>query len=289
MGRVFSFEIMPASFVDAPLVDDRTERAGAFLTNAFRDSGRWLMKSLACEDRLLFVDSDSARSDLGARFRRTRPGPELDLVESFLQAMPLHIPRGCRATAFREPRLESGFPDLVIVVWRENITHDWRAERVSLKSHDLRLMHFLYKTRRAREDELVACFGRRVIAGIGRLHDAEMIRLLGASWTPRALRGSFATLKIIAVEAKVGKWTKVLNQALLNTWFASKSYVLVPHLPPPPQLAEAQRLGIGVCSLDNREVREVPSESTRLPRSYASWVLNDWAWRYSQDVRGKME
>ena len=247
------------------------------------------MKSLACDARLLFVDSDSVRSGLGASFRRTRPGPELDLVESFLRAMPLHIPRGCRATAFREPRLESGFPDLVIVVWREKITHDWRSERASLKSHDLRLMHFLHKTRRAREDELVACFGRRAIASIGRLYDAAMIRLVGSAWTPCALRCSFATSKIIAVEAKIGKWTEVLNQALLNTWFASKSYVLVPHLPSQPQLAEAQRLGIGVCSLDNRGVREVDSKSTRLPRSYASWVLNDWAWRYAQDVRGEME
>ena len=250
------------------------------------------MKSFACNDRLRFVDSDSARSDLGARFRRKRPGPELDLVESFLRTMPLHafgrFRRGCRATVFREPRLESGFPDLVIVVWREKITRDWRSERVSLRSHDLRLMHFLHKIRRAREEELVACFGRGSIAGIGRLYDAAMIRRRGAHWTPCALRCSFATSKIIAVEAKVGKWTEVLNQALLNTWFASKSYVLVPHMPSQPRLSEAQRLGIGVCSLDNRKPIDPASES-RLPRSYASWVLNDWAWRYDQAVRGEME
>ena len=250
------------------------------------------MKSLVCDDRLRFVDSDSARSYFGARFRRKRPGPELDLVESFLRTRPLHafgrFPRGCRATVFREPRLESGFPDLVIVVWREKITYDWRSERVSLDPHDLRLMHFLHKTRSAREDELVACFGRGAIASIGRLYGAAMIRPRGAAWTPCALRCSFATSKIIAVEAKVGKWTQVLNQAFLNTWFASKSYVLVPHLPSLPQLAEAQRLGIGVCSLDHREPLQVASES-RLPRSYASWVLNDWAWRYAQDVRDETE
>ena len=113
-----------------------------------------------------------------------------------------------------------------------------------------------------------------------------MIRLVGPSWTPCALGRSFAASKIIAVEAKVGKWTNVLNQALLNTWFASKSYVLVPNPPSAPQLAAAQRLGIGVCSLDDREIREVASESTQLPRSYASWVLNDWAWRSAQDVKG---
>ena len=123
------------------------------------------MKSLAYDERLLFVDSDSATCDLGARFRRKRPGPELELVESFLRAMPRHafgrFPRDSRATVFREPRLESGFPDIIIVVWREKIARNWRSARVSLTTHDLRLMHFLHKTRRAREDDLVACFGRR--------------------------------------------------------------------------------------------------------------------------------
>ena len=127
-----------------------------------------------------------------------------------------------------------------------------------------------------------------LIASIGRLNDAAMIRRRGAALTPCALRSSFATSQIIAVEAKVGKWTEVLNQALLNTWFASKSYVLVPHLPSKSQLADAERLGIGVCSLDNRKPIGAASKS-RLPRSYASWVLNDWAWKYAQDAKDEME
>ena len=243
------------------------------------------MKMLTSEPPVLFVDSDSAHSDLGARFRRKRPGPELDLIEFFRDTMPLDIPRGCRATVFGEPRLESGFPDLVIVVWREKVTLDWRPEREFLGGQDLRLMHFLYHTRRASKDELVRWFGRRVTSSIERLHAAAMIRSVGSSWTPCALHRSFAASKIIAVEAKVGKWTEVLNQAFLNTWFASKSYVLVPNPPSRTQLAEAQRLGIGVCSLDGHEVREVASKSTQLPRSYASWVLNDWAWRFSQNAK----
>lgn len=243
------------------------------------------MKLLASDARLLFIGSDSARSGLGARFRKTRPGPELDLIESFLQAMPLHIPQGCRATVFREPRLESGFPDLVIVVWREEVTRGWRLARGSLEVRDLRLMHFLHNTRRACADDLIARFGRHTTGSLERLHDAAMIRLVGTSWTPCALRRSFAASKIIAVEAKVGKWTDVLNQARLNKWFASKSYVLVPNSPSHGQLADAARCGVGVCSLDDRQVREVASESTRLPRSYASWILNDWAWRSAHDIR----
>ncbi len=245
------------------------------------------MKALASESRPLFVDSDSTKSGLGARCRRSRPGPELDLVESFLSAMPLHVPRGCRATVFREPRLESGFPDLVIVVWREDVTLAWGPERESLGAYDLRLMHFLHHIRRASEDELVGWFGRRASASIERLYDAEMIRLVGSSWTPCAFRRSFAASKIIAVEAKVGKWNEVLNQALLNTWFASKSYVLVPNLPSEPRLAAARRVGIGICSLDNHQVREIASESTRLPRSYASWMFNDWAWRSLRGMKSE--
>lgn len=247
------------------------------------------MKALDLEPRLLVINRDSTKSDpgVGARFRRTRPGPELDLIESFLLAMPLHIPRGCRATLFREPRLESGFPDLVIVVWREDITLDWRPEREAVEVQDLRVMHFLHHARRANEEKIVEWFGRRAISSLERLHDAAMIRRVGSIWTPCALRRSFAASKIIAVEAKIGRWSEVLNQALLNTWFASKSYVLVPNPPSQLQLTAAQRLGIGVCSLDDQKVREVASESTPLPRSYASWVLNEWAWRYSQNVKGE--
>ena len=239
------------------------------------------------ESRLLVVDSNSTSSDLGARFRRARPGPELNLVEAFLRAIPLHIPRGCRATIFREPYLESGFPDLVIVVWREDVALDWRPERDHIQAWDLRLMHFLHHARQTREDELVGWFGKRAISSLGRLYAAAMIRRVGSSWAPCSLRRSFAALKIIAVEAKVGKWTEALNQAHLNTWFASKSYVLVPNLPTKQQLATAKRFGIGVCSLDDGEVREVKSESTPLPRSYASWVLNEWAWRASQASTGE--
>ena len=242
------------------------------------------MKLFASDTRTVFVESDSAHTDLGLRSRKKRPGPESGLVESFLQTMPLTVPRGCRVTVFREPRLESGFPDIVIVVWREEVTQNWRSERVSLNPHDLRIMHFLHYSRRASLDELIAYFGERASGSLVRLHGAGMIRPVGSAWTPLALSRSFAATKIIAVEAKMEKWSEVVNQAILNTWFASKSYVLYPHLPSKQQLAHAKHHGIGVCAFDGGRVREVAGVSTRLPKSYASWMLNDWAWRTAQDV-----
>jgi hypothetical protein len=140
-------------------------------------------------------------------------------------------------------------------------------------------MHFLHQEGRSPKSEILAYFGRRALESIERLQRAEMIRRVGCHWLPYALRRCFAASKIIAVEAKVGKWTEAVNQALLNTWFASKSYVLVASPPSPSQIAEARDLGIGVCSLGHGRVQEVASRTTRLPRSYASWVLGESAWR----------
>lgn len=240
------------------------------------------MNTFGKNSSIQLVDSDAGNSDLGIRFRKTRPGPELDLVESFLRGMPLHIPRGSRATLFREPRLESGFPDLVIVVWRESTTREWQPARAFLTPQDLRVMHFLHQTQRAQNDELLSYFGSRALESIDRLRNATMIRQVGTSWVPYTLRRTFAASKIIAIEAKIGKWSAVLSQALLNTWFASGSYVLVPGWPSDSQLAAARRFGVGLCSLNDRGVQEVACDSMRLPRSYASWMLNDLAWRSFQ-------
>jgi len=229
---------------------------------------------------IALVDSDSKHAQLGATFRKQRPGPELDLVDGFLEAMPLQVPRGCKVTVFREPRIESGFPDLVIVVWREAATRNWKKERASLKPQDLRIVHYLHRAGRATSKDLGGCF-RGTTASLERLLGAEVVRQVGKAWVPRALSWSFAAKKIIAVEAKIGKWADALDQAVLNTWFASKSYILIPNSPPDRLLEVASRLEIGILSMNGEGADEVASPSGKLPKSYASWMFNDWAWRPS--------
>jgi hypothetical protein len=144
-------------------------------------------------------------------------------------------------------------------------------------------MHYVFQRRRAAHFELEDQFGSRFArSSIGRLHDAGLVRAAGSAWFPCAFERAFAATKIIAVEAKIGKWTDVLNQARLNTWFASKSYVLVPRVSE-RQVLEAQRLGIGVLSPEQNGIREWSASTAPLPRSYASWVVNDLAWRASKD------
>ena len=227
------------------------------------------------------VDRDSAPK--GVVFRRTLPGPEQDLVDGFIRAMPLVHAPDSRVTVIRELGLESGYPDLVIVVWREARTADWGEPRLALVPDDLRLMHYVFQRRRVAHGELEDRFGARFArCSTERLHVAGLVRPAGRAWFPRAFERVFAATKIIAVEAKIGKWADVLNQARLNTWFASKSYVLVPRVSE-EKVQEAQQVGIGVLSPEENRIREWGASTAPLPRSYASWVVNDLAWRTSKN------
>lgn len=231
------------------------------------------------------IDSDSAPN--GIAFRRTLQGPEQELVEAFISEMPLAHAPDSRVTILREPGLESGYPDVVIVVWRDSRTANWGEARLALVTDDLRLMHYIFQRRRASNSELQDIFGSRFARrSIERLHNAELVRTTGKAWFPRAFERTFAATKIIAVEAKISKWSDVLNQARLNTWFASKSYVLVPRVSE-RQLEQAQQFGIGVVSLEKSGLREWSASNAPLPRSYASWFVNDLAWRASISHRSQ--
>jgi hypothetical protein len=123
-------------------------------------------------------------------------------------------------------------------------------------------------------------FARSVGESIDRLNAAGFLRASKARWLLRPLSGVFAARKIIAVEAKVSEWKAALQQADVNTWFASASYILVPEVPRRSSLLEmARRLGIGVWTKNRAPVK--PKRAEELPRSYMSWLFNEWAWRVS--------
>lgn len=224
------------------------------------------------------VDSKLANAIAGPSLRPRRLGPEWELVERFLSEPPIKIACGCEAVVFQEPRLPSGFPDLVIVVWDKKKAARWRQERATLTPLDIRLAHYMYRTGPSTEARLQRVFAGSVAGSIERLSASGILRASGARWLPRPLSSVFAARQIIAVEAKVSEWKAALQQAVLNTWFASASYILIPEVPKRSLLLEmARRLGIGVWTKNHTPVK--PRQNERLPRSYMSWLFNEWAWR----------
>jgi hypothetical protein len=221
----------------------------------------------------------------GASFRKARPGPELDLIESFLSEFPFEVPRGCRATLFREPRLDSGFPDLVFVAWHPGTMQEWSEARAKLKKQDLQLLQYLLECSPADEIDLRLVFPNGIVASLARLDEARLVRRVHQQWVPRAIAKSFAVRQIVAIEAKISDWQSAAKQAHLNTWFTAESYVLMPQsMNGHPLLAAATALDIGVLSQADGVVRK-PGQGGALPRSYASWLFNEWA--YLQCLRAQ--
>jgi len=217
----------------------------------------------------------------GLTLRRHREGPETDLIEWFLQESHIKVPRGCAATIFREPQLSSGFPDLVIVVWKPSTTESWSLSRAKLTSADIQIMSYLAQAGPRSEQDIDEIFGHKLASrSLARLSEARLIRSTKTYWMARALSNVFATKHIIAIEAKIHKWRDALNQANLNKWFASSSCILIPKIATTTLLIEkASHFGIGVRVSEQRELdtRNIPL--ARIPMSHASWLFNEWAWR----------
>ncbi len=215
---------------------------------------------------------------IGASFRKPTGGPESDLVQWFLDCSPVAVPRGCSMAVFHEPRLESGFPDLVFVQWREDRTADWRPERLGLKAEDVRVLHALWAAGSVTGCGLKNLFGRVTRQRMERLLDANVVCYRAGRWRTRPLTKIFAVQEIIAIEAKIEDIQGGLRQALLNTWFASVSYLLTPHVPRMTSAtSRATSLGVGLWSRKAGLVHR-PSAAP-VPRSYASWLFNEWVWR----------
>lgn len=222
-------------------------------------------------------------------FRTRVDGPEGRLVDAFVAWCAARIgaivPRGCQIALLREPRLPSGFPDLVFVVWHERTAAKWRAERACLTAGDFQLLQYLQEVGGAQTDDLATWGDARVHVRLDRLHGAGLLWRRGRQWRPRALTESFAARSIIAVEAKVSQWAAALNQAAVNTWFASQSFVLLPHVPAGSGvLTRAAAQGVGVWVANGPTSAAAPhrlADAPRhaLPRSYASWLVNEWVCR----------
>ena len=214
--------------------------------------------------------------------RTSTEGPELDVVRAFLER---GIGKGrpdTQVSVFCEPLLESGYPDIVVVHWRRSRAKSWPAARSDLTPDDVKLLQFLAAARGVLRADLSpgASPGPRA-RSLDRLAAADVVTISRRWIRCRPLHEIFAVSRIIALEAKISDWRKGLRQAFLNTWFASESFLLLPRVPERSQvMTEAESAGVGVVDVAQRlTAPHLAARRERLPRSYASWLFNEWAWR----------
>lgn len=223
----------------------------------------------------------SSEGGIGLRFRGPVAGPEQELVEAFLSTATIHLRPGRSLTVFAEPAIDTGFPDLVAIVWRRDVASGWSAERGRLRAMDLRLLHLLATRGSMELSFLQQVFQRGLHGMLARLEEANVVSVGKSMCQAHSTQNIFAIERIIAIEAKVTATQRALDQAGANTWFSSESHALLPR----PRTGErllgvASSLGVGVLSFEHNRVTKVCAASTRsVPLSYGSWLFNEWAWR----------
>lgn len=218
---------------------------------------------------------------LGFRVRAVIDGPEQNLVERFLERQQFVLPPGRRLTVFSQPAVETGYPDLVAVVWRPSVTSSWNEERLNLRPQDVQLLHLLSSSGWTDRAFLKTLFPREFERTVGRLEAADLVICRTKKCRARSLSQIFAVEQIVAVEAKVGWWRRAVEQARNNLWFSSESHVLLPEKRSFEALvAEVDASGIGVIGqlADDTSQHKEP-EIQRVPASYGSWLFNEWVWR----------
>ncbi|MBP9109876.1 MAG: hypothetical protein KBF83_10005, partial [Pyrinomonadaceae bacterium] len=195
-------------------------------------------------------------------------------------------PIGQKLTVFIEPNVESVFPDAVAVYWDLETANRWSMKRHQVTKQDVKVLHYLALTKTARHSVLEKYFSKKVAQSLERLESAKLITRKPKSWHINPLKDIFAVKRLVTIEAKISDWQHGLCQAFFHTWFASESYLLVSKLPKNNHLVEqASAFGVGVISTAmSFEKSLAPVQKERIPKSYASWLFNEWVWKAHQSV-----
>lgn len=228
----------------------------------------------------------NSRPDIGLYTRSATLGDEYELVGQFIEYYCYRFIRSNKKTqlaVFVEPRIDSGFPDIVFASYLPSITDNWSDKREALSVFDLKLLSYLCTTEGAVGAKIISTLGfpeKQTLTSLEKLMDAKLVSYRDCSWRVRGLRHVFSLTKLIAIEAKLNDIKKVVEQTHLNTRFASHSYALTNSAHPVGETVRTfKRFGLGLYGKDSQFRRIVEAKQYTLPSSYLSFQFNEWIGR----------
>jgi hypothetical protein len=198
---------------------------------------------------------------IGLQARKRRDGPELQIVRDFVDLVIATAQADHEHVAiFREPKLATGFPDIVVTYFDPCRFREWAPDRSSLTVRELKVLQHLHYAGGATINTIAAQLGldqQTVETALTQLHDSRLVRRSGTQWLRVSLRYSFGLTRIVAIEAKIARWDTVFQQASCNRWFASETYVLMPPSKLPGRAkTRSSQLGIGILTCSGTHVQE---------------------------------
>lgn len=233
-----------------------------------------------------FIEFGASNLEIGLLTRNSRKGPEQVLVRNFVNSIKDSFKnKNTKFAVFYEPQLDTGFPDIVFVEYRPHIFNNWREIRSSIQPIDVKVLHHLYLVNGTDSSSIERKLGIHsniLLKSLERLLDSKLIHRKSKQWKPFSLRKNFAVKEIVAIEAKISNLKSAFEQAQMNKWYASESYVLLPTvIPNKDTINTSQKLGVGIYTSNLNGINKVRhSIRGMLPSCYASWLFNEWIGRY---------
>ena len=232
-------------------------------------------------DRIIFFDHNI--ENIGLYTRVATQGEELELVKEFIDYY-IHVflknNKVNNLAVFVEPKISSGFPDIVFASYSPEILNNWSSEREKLTLNDLKIMAHLIMRKGCTGCDLMTelkLSEKITLQSIENLMDANMVLRSQGLWKPVDVKKIYSIKKLISVEAKMTDMKKVAEQSLINTWFASQSYALTNISNPKGNtIRNFEKQGTGLYCKRGNFKKVVEAKKLRLPSSYLSLQFNEW-------------
>lgn len=224
--------------------------------------------------------------DIGLKYRTSIEGPELDLVKQFIEEIPkIFKSKNNKLALFIEPLIYGSYPDIVITEYNPKLIDTWNEKRNSLNDIDFKIFENIRLGDGLTSTELFknTNFNYKILFEcIEKLYDAGLINRQNGKWKSNPLKDIYSIKRLVSIEAKMKEWNTLLNQADANQWFVSESYALSSvKAPRESTINKFKDYGIGLYSLSNQKLVKLnEAKKQSLPKSYMSWMFNEWVGRY---------
>lgn len=229
---------------------------------------------------------ENSKPGIGLYTRNVTDGDENLMVTQFIDyycAKFIRENNTHHLAVFVEPRIDSGFPDVVFASYRPSILENWSSERSKIDVIDLKLLSFLCNMPNITGDMIISKLGfpeRQALMSLEKLIDAKLVVRRDNYWRACKTSEIFGITKLVAVEAKLNKINKVVEQSFHNTWFASHSYALTNAKNPHDSTIQSfMKFGVGLYCQGKQFKKLIEAKQYALPSSYLSFQFNEWIGR----------
>lgn len=220
---------------------------------------------------------------LGINSRPITKGEEFDMVSEFI-----NFKKECfkpttqkQMAIFIETKINGAYPDVIFTEYDPRFYEQWNGKRNKLSTTDLKLLHFIFSKRNVTSQRIIKELSiqyKTLLQSLEALIDAQLIDRKDGCWIVPNRNEVFGVKRIEAVEAKISKWDKVVQQAIVNKTFASESFVLSKRKREPDTevVEKFSSFGIGIYLYDDKQFSCYAQAShNRFPSNYNSIYLNE--------------